>query len=115
MWTPWGKVQSQHKVPGKPIWWVSTAGHGGFIVDRKWAWHNLSKAAFEIGEYGSATWSAYEEDCDLSIILHEVPEVSEWFRTNKKIFSESMPKEKWDETTMRSLKSGNRAYLDTIT
>src|SRR3990167_8704763 len=59
MYTPWGKAQGIHHIaPG--ITEVSTASHGGIMLDRKHA--AIIESVIGTGWTGSA--AAWEEDCD---------------------------------------------------
>lgn len=73
--TPWGKAQEVVKLD-KGVSWVSTAGHGGFMVGVGAAKRLLSPEAQAEGEqWGS--YLSFEEDCDYAIVLWEHPEYAE--------------------------------------
>ncbi|MBM3313008.1 hypothetical protein FJY70_00265 [candidate division WOR-3 bacterium] len=67
--TPWGRSQTQEKL-ADGFYWVSTAGHGGFLIGRTKAADYLTSEGRKRGmEWGS--WLAYEEDCQWAIVGYE--------------------------------------------
>lgn len=67
--SPWGQIQHSNPIL-RGVRIVSTAGHGGVMVTRRFAKNYLTKAAIERGqEYGN--YLCYEEDCDMSIVIFE--------------------------------------------
>lgn len=69
--TPWGKSQ-QSTIIERGVTFHSTAGHGGFLVTRKYAEKHLTRSAINRGvEWGN--YLTYEEDCAAYIIFFEVP------------------------------------------
>jgi hypothetical protein len=70
--TPWGRAQATTTFePG--FLFVETAGHGGFLLSRKFAADHLSEAGRRHGSE-FAQWLAYEEDSDANIIFYEMRE-----------------------------------------
>ena len=59
--SPWGNVQTEIVFGDTGIRFVSTAGHGGFILS--------GKANLKIPKVFRINGGAYEEDCDASIVL----------------------------------------------
>jgi len=69
--TPWGKSDSKITLT-RGISWVGTPSHGGFAITPSAALTYLSTAAVARAEkYG--TYYFFEEDCDASIVLFELP------------------------------------------
>ena len=71
MSTPWGQIDhTEHYETG--ISFVSTPGHGGLRIARKYAESHLSTAAINAAiDYGSYLY--YEEDCNWCIPAWELP------------------------------------------
>jgi hypothetical protein len=70
--TPWGMSDSE-KSYDRGLTWVGTPSHGGFLVGKGYARKHLSPAAIAEGApFGQ--YLAFEEDCDASIILYELPQ-----------------------------------------
>src|ERR1700691_303143 len=69
--SPWDSTQTcELLAPG--VWWVTTDGHGGLMVDAATARETLSKAAIAHGvKWGR--FVCYEEDCQYSIAFFERP------------------------------------------
>jgi hypothetical protein len=72
--SPWGEIQTSHPfVPG--VRFVTTAGHGGYLVGKSFAKKNLSESVRAIG----SPWGNYyvfEEDCafaaiEIGLLEHE--------------------------------------------
>ena len=85
----WGEVQRQQKV-GEGIWWFTTAGHGGFVVDtdvRPKLKEFNSKVYYGSGQryyrYEEQHFAAFEEDCEAAKVEWAYPEImdktSQWF------------------------------------
>jgi len=75
--TPWGKAQVGYQLT-RGVMFYQTAGHGGLRVTRKWAKENLSVAAVHLADtQGGYYW--YEEDCQISLVLFEQPELWDGF------------------------------------
>lgn len=74
--TPWGEAQTKKELaPG--VYLVTIAGHGGILIGKFRAKVLLSEKAIEIGmPWGN--FLAYEEDCDVSAIFYEHPELCTW-------------------------------------
>ena len=68
--TPWGKTDSVTKIQ-KGVSWVSTPGHGGFMITRKAAETFLSPEAISRAEAYGQNYLAFEEDCLASLVLWE--------------------------------------------
>ncbi len=69
--TPWGKSQ-QSTIIERGVTFHSTAGHGGFLVTKKYAEKHFTKSAIKRGvEWGN--YLTYEEDCAAYIVFFEVP------------------------------------------
>jgi len=97
--TPWGHSDSEtHFERGLTL--VGTPSHGGFLVGRAYAEKHLSPAAIAEGDsFGG--YLAYEEDCDASIILLELPQTRTPFS----------PEHVTDEALIRSLSYWHEGYL----
>lgn len=68
--TPWGSSQHQKKLQ-EGVYEVSTAGHGGIMVDAKIAIDILTPQARAHGmKHGP--WLCYEEDCQWAIPAYEL-------------------------------------------
>ena len=74
MRTPWGVADREYALaPG--VVQVTTPSHGGIRVERGVAERRLSEAARSVpftAPTAEAYW--YEEDCDVLIVLWEIPE-----------------------------------------
>ena len=74
----WGGVQVQRKTaPG--IWWFSTAGHGGYVVDTA-VRPALQEFNSEVTRNGQCYcdeqhFAAFEEDCMAAIVEWTYPEI----------------------------------------
>jgi len=71
--TPWGASQQVLKLE-RGVSWVSTAGHGGFMVSRGAAEKLLTEQARAHATERYGDYFAFEEDCDYAIVLFEHPE-----------------------------------------
>jgi hypothetical protein len=71
MQTPWGKSDSKQTF-ARGLSFVSTPSHGGFAVAETFGRKNLSIAAQQRGAFRNG-YFFFEEDCDASIILLELP------------------------------------------
>ena len=70
-WTPWGPTQDATEfAPG--IVFHSTAGHGGFHLDRD-AMRRFRKAIPDFHTFAGGSW--FEEDCDACAVVLVFPEV----------------------------------------
>lgn len=114
----WGEIQEQKKLaPG--IWWYTTAGHGGIVVD--------IKERPELAEYQSTVYygrdqrwyieseqhfAAFEEDCAAAIVEWQYPEV--WKKVYQ-LFETKEPLMEWAAKRQELLKSSlarwNPEYL----
>jgi len=77
MQTPWGNSDSEKRYE-RGLTWVGTPSHGGFLVGKAYARKHLSPAAQAEGE-SFGQYLAFEEDCDATIILFELPQTWEGF------------------------------------
>lgn len=83
--SPWGAVQTQSTL-ATGIYNVTTAGHGGIMINASIAEKLLSKEAKERGEiYGK--YYCYEEDCAWAIPTWEISALQE--EANLKGFADS--------------------------
>ena len=78
--SPWGTVQTSvsHQ---RGLRTVSTASHGGILISERVAGQLLSEAARQRG----FSWNGYlcfEEDCDATIVLFEIPAVRAAYRNS---------------------------------
>ena len=76
MMSPWGKSQEVVKL-ARGISWVSTAGHGGFMIAAGAAEQVLSQEARNHATERYNDYFCFEEDCDAEIVLYEHPEYAE--------------------------------------
>lgn len=76
--SPWDAVQECTKLDDG-VFWVSTAGHGGLMIDKPTASALLSEPARRHGmDWGN--FICYEEDCQCSIVFFDRPAILEaWF------------------------------------
>jgi hypothetical protein len=73
MMSPWGKIQNKETF-ARGISFVTSSGHGGYMISKGVAHKRLSPKAIELGDvYGG--YYCYEEDCKYAIIQIELPEV----------------------------------------
>lgn len=76
----WGKVQYSHKAKSEhgDVWWVSTPGHGGYILVtqeiKNWAKEPSIKVEHA---YGNVYVYEFEEDCDWAILEYHDRKVLE--------------------------------------
>lgn len=75
MQTPWGRAEEIVRLE-RGVSWVSTPGHGGFMVAQGVAKKLLTPEAQSRG-YKYCGYLAYEEDCDYAIVLFEHQEWAE--------------------------------------
>jgi hypothetical protein len=77
--SPWDQVQTCERL-ADGVFWVTTAGHGGLMVDAATATEELSAPARQHGmKWGR--FICYEEDCACSIPFFERPD---WFAALKR-------------------------------
>lgn len=69
-YSPWGEVQYCTEVSPDIAWEVSTAGHGGVMIDRNAA-DFLSNYARSIA-IDSEGCLCFEEDCDAAVAVYEL-------------------------------------------
>lgn len=74
MITPWGKADYPDKLT-HGVYSVDTPSHGGVLIGKRVARKLLSPRALTIGQPFGA-YLAYEEDCDMAVVMYEKPE---WF------------------------------------
>jgi hypothetical protein len=74
----WGKIQFSKKVPcnSGSCWWVSTPGHGGYIVvsQTPLEWAKDPSIKVEHGIFRVYVYE-FEEDCDWAILEYNDPRV----------------------------------------
>jgi len=79
--TIWGVAQSNYTMPERGIIAVSTASHGGIMMEQAYARRLLSPRGYALGaqscEKGCKGWLFYEEDIDECIVLYELLERGE--------------------------------------
>lgn len=79
--TIWGVAQSNYAMPERGIIAVSTASHGGIMMEQAYARRLLSPRGYALGaqscEKGCKGWLFYEEDIDECIVLYELLERGE--------------------------------------
>lgn len=63
--TPWGDAQHVDRYPHEGVYFVSTAGHGGFWLD--------AGALAELPESARSADGWYEEDCEAVLVLVAFP------------------------------------------
>lgn len=99
----WGEVQNSISlVRGMRL--ISTPGHGGIVISKKFAEKNLSTAALKRGTiYGN--YYSYEEDCDYAIALFEIKKAWDNF------FTEYCSEEERERSLLKSLSMWNADYL----
>jgi hypothetical protein len=67
----WGKWQSSEKVPSHfgNCWWISTAGHGGYILVTSIKGLPFKEPALKVEhDFGTVYVYEFEEDCDWAIL-----------------------------------------------
>lgn len=69
-YSPWGEIQSCSEISPNIAWEVSTAGHGGVMIDRNEA-DFLSDYACSIA-IDSDGCLCFEEDCDAAVAIYEL-------------------------------------------
>jgi len=87
--TPWGYSDFQQTLT-RGLTIVGTPSHGGAMVSRGFAKNHLTNAArnraYRFGDY-----YAYEEDCDIAIVMYELPEYfSSEDRTSEEIIQSAI-------------------------
>lgn len=104
--SPWGSIQHCHKIiPG--VFEVSTAGHGGIMVDAGIAEELLSPAAIKCG-FRERGYFCFEEDCDASVVIRELLDKDLW-----KVPSYfTRGKEEYEKIINRSLIQWNPEYWE---
>lgn len=70
--SPWGEVQTMRDF-GDGVTFVTTAGHGGFIVSREAA-ERMPRELREIGQDIGRGVLAFEEDCCYAAVVLAFPE-----------------------------------------
>ncbi len=71
--TIWGEIQTSHQLAVGVID-VTTAGHGGIIVDKSVADKYLSSEAKKVADFKNGCYH-FEEDCDWAIFAFENPTI----------------------------------------
>jgi hypothetical protein len=103
---PWGMVQHQQHI-ADGIDFVSTAGHGGFKLNRAMN-AKIPKVFRRAGGW-------YEEDCESLIVMHFLNDISETWKNNKKEIFNSLKNwfwEEWDMLTNTVLAPGESKIKD---
>jgi hypothetical protein len=94
--SPWEEIDYvEQPFEHVPLFWVSTPGHGGYMVHYTWAQRNLSRAALESAEVFEH-WYCYEEDSAYAILYNEVP---------------ALNNNMTEEDLMRTLHWGHKDYM----
>lgn len=65
--SPWGQVDAETKIQ-EGVYFVSTPGHGGFMVHRSIPLSDAAKAEGDV--YGN--YLCFEEDCLANIVVQEL-------------------------------------------
>ena len=73
METIWGKIQTSHRL-ADGVADVTTASHGGIVVDKEVANNFLSKEAIQTADYKNGHYY-FEEDCDWAVFAFENPTI----------------------------------------
>lgn len=98
--TPWGNSDYQ-KTLTRGLTIVGTPRHGGVMVSEGFAKNNLSISARERAiKFGG--YYAFEEDCDMAMVIFELPEY--FVREDKTL-------EEVKESALKSLSGWNADYL----
>lgn len=114
MKTPWGLSQHSYPITDGMVL-VETASHGGVLVTKRQASRFLSPAALAVGKpYGSSL--AYEEDCDLHVIVYELPEL--WAQMENRQYADAgeppVTAEQVKQQALESLALWHTEYLTWI-
>lgn len=123
-YSAWGSVQTQRQII-KGVYEVSTAGHGGIIIDRKIARYLLSPEALKIGFIENGYY-CFEEDCDAAVALRElfdkgILNSDHHYFNNYSEYRNGTEKEKlafiekWNGWINNSLAQWNKEYWDKYT
>ena len=108
--SPWDQTQTcELLAPG--VWWVTTAGHGGLMVDAATARETLSKAAIAHGMKW-CRFVCYEEDCQYSIAFFERPD---WYRTERKVHAHRELTQAELDSNLRTVKDWEWKYYEAKT
>lgn len=97
--TPWGPAQDCQTYR-RGLHAVTTAGHGGFLIAKKFAEKNLTQAALDEAILFN-NYYCFEEDCLASIAALELPELR---RTGTDTFVS-------EEDLLATINQWNREYL----
>lgn len=76
MYTPWGVAQTQQQLDSG-VFWVTTAEHGGILIEQETARATLSEKALRIGR----PWHdfvAFGQEDEMMVVLYEQPEWYPW-------------------------------------
>jgi hypothetical protein len=120
----WGKWQTSIKVPCSygDCWWVSTPGHGGFIlVTQHKDLPKFKEPARNVNcSYGGKVYYfavyEFEEDCDWAILEYSDPKVQEFMRNRHNAWEHVSPKsqEEWMEMILQTLRSWNPSFIQEV-
>ena len=101
--SPWDHTQTCERL-AEGVWWVSTASHGGLMVDASTATETLSAEARRHGmKWGR--FICYEEDAQCSIAFFERPD---WFRA----LARREPTETETANNLKSVKNWEWRYYE---
>ena len=103
--SPWGRIE-RIKTKTQGVYEVSTASHGGIMVNKEVASQLLSPAAIERGSLENGYY-CFEEDCDACIVIRELLDKSLW--KIPKYFTGS--EAEYNEIVNASLLQWNPEYL----
>jgi hypothetical protein len=104
--SPWDAVQTCDPL-ADGVYWVTTAGHGGLMVESAAALAHLSPAARRHAMKWSG-WFCFEEDCQCSIAFYERPD---WFAA----LLRHAPTEEQTARNLQTVKSWEWQYYEAAT
>ena len=108
--SPWDQVQTCERL-AEGVWWVTTASHGGLMVDVSTATEELSAPARQHGmKWGR--FICYEEDCACAIPFFERPD---WFATFRGGIGRVPLTEAHTASILKSVKNWNWRYYEAHT
>lgn len=76
MHTPWGEAQTKQQLD-EGVYWVTTAIHGGLLIEKERAQALLSTRACHIG----MPWNdflAFEQEYAMMVVFYEQPQLYPW-------------------------------------
>jgi len=105
--TPWGVAQTSHKII-RGVNDYSTWSHGGVCVSRGLAMKRMSDYARSVAiETKRGFW--FEEDCNFSFVMYEIPEALEVF-LNKPHITDEMREKYTKDYWLECIKRYNPEY-----